>query len=62
MEKDRETRYQSAAEMLVDLRQLQEPSGSAVVAVSSAPPKRRLWMALGFVVFIAVIAVWLIPT
>jgi len=54
LEKDREARYQSAAAMLEDLRQLQEPSSSAVAEVHSVPRKRRLAMAVGFVVLLAV--------
>jgi serine/threonine protein kinase/tetratricopeptide (TPR) repeat protein len=56
LEKDRETRYQSATAMLEDLRQLQEPFGSVVAAVSSAPRKRRLLFALAFLVLLAFIA------
>jgi serine/threonine protein kinase/tetratricopeptide (TPR) repeat protein len=55
LEKDREARYQTAAEVLVDLRQLQEPSGSAAAA-PSAPRKPRLALALGLVVLIVIIA------
>jgi eukaryotic-like serine/threonine-protein kinase len=56
LEKDRETRYQTAAEMLVELRHLREPSGSTVAEVPSASRKRLLALALGFAVLLAVVA------
>ena len=56
LEKDREARYQSAAAMVVDLRQLQKPSGSAAAEVHSVRRKRRLVLALGFVILLAVVA------
>jgi eukaryotic-like serine/threonine-protein kinase len=56
LEKDPETRYQSATAMLADLRQLQEPSGSAMAEAHSAPRKRRLVMGLGVVALLAVTA------
>jgi tetratricopeptide (TPR) repeat protein len=56
LEKDREARYQSAAAMLEDLRQLQEPPSSAVAEVHSVPRKRRLVIALGVVALLAVTA------
>jgi eukaryotic-like serine/threonine-protein kinase len=56
LEKDRDARYQTAAEVLVDLRQLQEPSSSTSTRVNSESRKRRLVLALGFVALIAVAA------
>jgi eukaryotic-like serine/threonine-protein kinase len=56
LEKDRETRYQSAAAMAVDLRQLQGTSGSNLVKAPAVHRKRRLVLALGFVVLLAVVA------
>jgi serine/threonine protein kinase/tetratricopeptide (TPR) repeat protein len=56
LEKNRETRYQSAAEVLTDLRQLQDPSGSPSVRVNSPSRKRWLVLALGFAVLLAVVA------
>jgi serine/threonine protein kinase/tetratricopeptide (TPR) repeat protein len=56
LEKDREKRYQSAAAMGADLRQLQEPSGSNLVKAPAVHRKRRLVLALGFVVLLAVVA------
>jgi serine/threonine protein kinase/tetratricopeptide (TPR) repeat protein len=56
LEKDRETRYQSAAGLLVDLRQLRGPYGSAFAKLPSIPRKRWLVLALGFIVLLAVVA------
>ena len=56
LEKDRDARYQTAAEVLVDLRQLLDPSGSTSTRVNSESRKRRLVLALGFVALLAVAA------
>jgi serine/threonine protein kinase/tetratricopeptide (TPR) repeat protein len=56
LEKDREARYQAAAEVLADLRQLQEASGSVAAVVPSAPRKRWLALALGFLVVLVIVA------
>ena len=55
MEKDRALRYQSAAEMLADLKRLRRDSSSARVEIASEPPqtkkrKRLLWVASAIVV------------
>jgi len=60
MEKDRALRYQSAAEMLADLKRLRRDSGSAHVEIASKPsqPKKSktlLWAA-GAVVALALLA------
>jgi serine/threonine protein kinase/tetratricopeptide (TPR) repeat protein len=56
LEKNRETRYQSSAELVVDLRQLQDPSGSAAARMNSPLRKRWLVLTLGFVMLLAVAA------
>jgi len=60
MEKDRALRYQSAAEMLADLKRLRRDSSSAHVEIASKPPqpkksKTLLWAA-GAVVALALLA------
>ena len=64
MEKDRERRYQSAHELVIDLRNLRRDStsGEATAAIRPAPPPRRpawIFAAAGGLLAVAAIAGWL---
>jgi Tol biopolymer transport system component len=56
LEKDRNLRYQSAAEMRADLQQLKRDSESSPTGTVSAPPRmnRRLWLAISGLVVLAI--------
>ena len=58
LEKDRSLRYQSAAEMLADLKRLRRDSSSARVEIAAAQPKksRPLFWVLAAVVALALLA------
>ncbi len=58
LEKDRSLRYQSAAEMLADLKRLRRDSSSARVEIAAAQPKKSnsLFWALVAVVTLALVA------
>jgi eukaryotic-like serine/threonine-protein kinase len=58
LEKDRSLRYQSAAEMLADLKRLRRDSSSARVEIAAAQPKKSnsLFWALVAVVALALVA------
>src|SRR5271169_5350642 len=65
LEKDRDTRYQHASDLLADLKRLKRQSESSRVAVAQAAPQARLkktgvWIAAAGVAVIALIAasVW----
>jgi serine/threonine protein kinase len=63
LEKDRETRYQSAAEVRADLRRLKRETDSNSVAVTtgSSPPARRGFVRNGLLVLVAALllaAIW----
>jgi len=65
LEKDRDTRYQHAADMLADLKRLKRQSESSRVAVAQAVPQAKLkktgvWIAAAGLAIIAVVAasVW----
>ena len=68
LEKDREVRYQSAAELRADLKRLKRDTSSGKVLSArfsgiAQPPKKKLWpkLALGIAVIIALAAgAWLI--
>ena len=61
LEKDRDTRYQHAADMLADLKRLKRQTESSRVAVAHAEPEKKrssraAWIAAAAVALIAVIA------
>ena len=57
LEKDRELRYQSAAEIRADLKRLKHDSGSRAVGASAPRRPRRTAMAIGAALLLAVVAV-----
>jgi eukaryotic-like serine/threonine-protein kinase len=62
LEKDRDTRYQHASDLLADLRRLKRQTESSRVAVAEAEPVKtpslhRAWMASALIVLIALLGV-----
>jgi eukaryotic-like serine/threonine-protein kinase len=59
LEKDRDTRYQHAADMLADLKRLRRQSESNRVAIAPAEPEKKssraIWIAVAAVALIAVV-------
>ncbi len=62
LEKDRNLRCQSAAEMRADLQRLKRDTesgkGTATTAVSRTARRRKLWLAGGLILVLAVAAAW----
>jgi len=60
LEKDRDTRYQHASDLLADLKRLKRQSESSRVAVQAAPEAKRnktwIWIAAGAVVILLIAA------
>jgi serine/threonine protein kinase len=63
LQKDRELRYQTAADIRADLRRLKHDSDAPTVAIAPANPKRRLALVIGVALLaaLAAIAVALLP-
>jgi serine/threonine protein kinase len=57
LQKDRELRYQTAADIRADLRRLKHDSDAPTVAIAPARTKRRLGLLLGVALFAAIAAI-----